>query len=123
MANSPLVSLRVPAETLERIDKLAESLYPSRRTGKNPNRSQVILDAIEQFLAEYESTHSPPSNLPQFDEEITQVLQEYSKQLEPQIKEYIDNKFLAYTHNLERRLHALERRLHTSSMRNIGASA
>ncbi len=55
MANSPLVSVRIPLETLERIDLLAQKLYPSRRIGKKPNRSQVILDAIEQFLAQQES--------------------------------------------------------------------
>ncbi len=54
MANSPLVSIRIPPETLDRIDQLAERLYPSRRMGKKPNRSQVILDAIEQFLAQAE---------------------------------------------------------------------
>lgn len=54
MANSPLISLRIPPETLARIDQLAQERYPSRRTGKKPNRSQVILDAIEQFLDQYE---------------------------------------------------------------------
>ena len=108
MANSPLVSIRIPSETLERIDRLAQELYPSRRAGKSPNRSQVILDAIEQFLKKHESGYA---STPKIDEQINQAFQEYSKSLEPQIKEYIDNKFLAYTYNLERRLHALERRL------------
>jgi len=55
MANSPLVSIRIPPETLDQIDQLAERLYPSRRIGKKPNRSQVILDAIEQFLDQFKS--------------------------------------------------------------------
>ncbi len=55
MANSPLISIRIPPETLARIDQLAQKRYPSRRTGKKPNRSQVILDAIEQFLDQHES--------------------------------------------------------------------
>jgi predicted DNA-binding protein len=55
MANSPLVSVRIPPETLERVDKLAQKLYPPRRAGRPPNRSQVILDAIEQFLMQHES--------------------------------------------------------------------
>lgn len=58
MANSPLISIRIPPETLARIDQLAQQRYPSRRTGKKPNRSQVILDAIEQFLDQYESQES-----------------------------------------------------------------
>lgn len=58
MANSPLISIRIPPETLERIDQLAQKRYPSRRTGKKPNRSQVILDAIEQFLDQYELEES-----------------------------------------------------------------
>jgi hypothetical protein len=55
MANSPLVSIRIPPETLKRVDKLAQKLYPPRRAGRQPNRSQVILDAIEQFLMQHES--------------------------------------------------------------------
>jgi Arc/MetJ-type ribon-helix-helix transcriptional regulator len=55
MANSPLVSVRIPPETLERVDRLAQKLYPPRRAGRQPNRSQVILDAIEQFLTQHES--------------------------------------------------------------------
>ncbi len=55
MANSPLVSIRIPPETLERVDQLAQELYPARRAGKKPNRSQVILDAIEYFLQQHES--------------------------------------------------------------------
>ncbi len=58
MANSPLISIRIPPETLARIDQLAQKRYPPRRTGKKANRSQVILDAIEQFLDQYELQES-----------------------------------------------------------------
>jgi hypothetical protein len=58
MANSPLVSIRIPPETLARIDQLAQKLYPPRRVGKTPNRSQVILDAINQFLEQHDGLHS-----------------------------------------------------------------
>lgn len=102
MANSPLVSIRIPTETLERLDDLAQKLYPSRRRGKNPNRSQVILDAIEQYLAQQESeTEVNESSL---EEQVNQILQQYHKHLEQSIKEYIDEKFLAYAYNLENRL-------------------
>jgi metal-responsive CopG/Arc/MetJ family transcriptional regulator len=101
MANSPLVSLRIPAETLEKIDNLAQTLYPARRSGKNPNRSQLILDAIEQFLEQKETARANSDNI---EEQISQTLQQYQKHIENQIKEYIDEKFLAYAHNLENRL-------------------
>jgi hypothetical protein len=55
MANSPLISVRIPPETLARIDRLAQKLYPPRRAGKPPNRSQVILDAINQYLGQHEA--------------------------------------------------------------------
>ena len=65
MANSPLISLRIPPDTLERIDQLAQKRYPARRSGKKPNRSQVILDAIEQFLDQADLQDSaPPSTKP-----------------------------------------------------------
>lgn len=60
MANSPLISLRIPPDTLERIDQLAQKRYPARRSGKKPNRSQVILDAIEQFLDQTDLQNSAP---------------------------------------------------------------
>ncbi|ACK72427.1 putative transcriptional regulator, CopG family [Gloeothece citriformis PCC 7424] len=101
MPNSPLVSIRIPAETLERLDNLAQNLYPSRRRGKHPNRSQVILDAIEEYLANHEAeTVDEPS----LEEQVNQILQQYHKHLEQSIKEYIDEKFLAYAYNLENRL-------------------
>lgn len=101
MANSPLVSLRIPVETLERLDLLAEKLYPPRRAGGNANRSQVILDAIEQFLNQYESGAGTEIRA---GEHIERILKEYQKQLEKEIQEYINEKFLAYAYNLEHRL-------------------
>jgi metal-responsive CopG/Arc/MetJ family transcriptional regulator len=104
MTKSPLVSIRIPPETLERIDRLAQQLYPSRRVGRSPNRSQVILDAIEQLLVQHEiqQHESGEGGAPDIiDERINKALQRYQKHLERQIKDYIDNKFLAYTYNLK----------------------
>ncbi len=85
MANSPPVSIRIQPETLERIDRLARELYPSRRAGKSPNRSQVILDAIEQFLAQHESGDR---RSPYVDGSMDITLQHYQQQhIEPQISE------------------------------------
>lgn len=109
MANSPLVSIRIPAETLERLDNLAQELYPSRRRGKNPNRSQVILDAIEEFLRNHESEETQDSLV---EDQVNEILQHYQKHLEQSIKEYIDEKFLAYAYNLENRLQTQRKILH-----------
>ncbi len=68
MANSPLVSIRVPPEILSRIDQLAEKLYPPRRAGKMPNRSQVILDAIDLFLKQHETIEPEPFSITGMDE-------------------------------------------------------
>lgn len=110
MANSPLVSLRVPPETLERIDQLAEKLYPARRSGRSANRSQVILDAIEQFLESYDSDGTDREEI--MEEKIDEALQQYHQQIEKEIKRYIDDKFLAYAYNLEQRLHNSRKTVH-----------
>lgn len=102
MANSPLVSLRIPPETLKRIDKLAEKLYPSRKVGGKPNRSQVILDAIASFL-DNENSKEKEENI---DERIDQILQDYQKHLEKEIQSYIDKKFSAYAYNLEQGIYS-----------------
>ncbi|ARV61057.1 hypothetical protein BZZ01_22720 [Nostocales cyanobacterium HT-58-2] len=104
MANSPLVSIRIPPETLKRVDGLAQKLYPARRVGKNPNRSQVILDAIAQFLEQHESSCTSTLEIDeQLDEQPIKALdtqrdnesinnepQQYPNNLEPPIREYID---------------------------------
>lgn len=48
MAESKVISVRVPLELLEAIDKLATERYPTRRG--EPNRSQVLLDALEAYF-------------------------------------------------------------------------
>jgi metal-responsive CopG/Arc/MetJ family transcriptional regulator len=101
MANSPLVSLRIPEETLEKLDNLAEKLYPSRKINGKPNRSQVILDAIAHFLEEQESNNHYSDKI---EEKMNQILVEYQKHLEKEIKGYIDEKFVAYAYNLEQKL-------------------
>jgi metal-responsive CopG/Arc/MetJ family transcriptional regulator len=101
MANSPLVSIRIPEETLRQLDELAEKLYPSRKRGGKSNRSQVILDAIAQFLNQQELQEKEQLNI---EEKVNQVLEQYEKHLEKQIKSYIDEKFVAYAYNLEQRL-------------------
>jgi metal-responsive CopG/Arc/MetJ family transcriptional regulator len=101
MASSPLVSIRIPPEMLQKLDNLAEQLYPSRKSSGKPNRSQVILDAIAYFLVAKESNNNYSDKT---EEKMNQILQEYQKHLEKEIKNYIDEKFVAYAYNLEQRL-------------------
>ncbi|WP_026732736.1 CopG family ribbon-helix-helix protein [Fischerella sp. PCC 9605] len=95
MANSPQVSIRIPPETLKRIDLLAQKLYPSRRAGKNPNRSQVILDAIAQYLEQHESSYTSTLEIDEQldDKPINKVLQHYPSYTSTlEIDEQLDDK-------------------------------
>lgn len=46
--DSQVISLRIPDRLLEKIDRVAQERYP-QKNDKRPNRSQVILDAIERL--------------------------------------------------------------------------
>jgi predicted DNA-binding protein len=48
MANSKAISIRIPDELLEKIDRLAEEKYKSHKG--TPNRSLVVLDAIAAYF-------------------------------------------------------------------------
>lgn len=56
MAESKVVSIRVPQDLLDAIDRLAAKRYPSRRPDGDPNRSQLILDALEAFVENSDDT-------------------------------------------------------------------
>lgn len=56
MAESKVVSIRVPQELLNAIDQLAGIRYPSRRLGGDPNRSQLILDALAAYVENFDDT-------------------------------------------------------------------
>ena len=47
---SKVVSLRVPIEMYEAVDRFAGIKYPSRKAEGSPNRSQFILDAIQAYI-------------------------------------------------------------------------
>lgn len=49
MSESKVVSVRIPQELLDAIDQIAAVQYPPRGNGE-PNRSQVLLDAIESYI-------------------------------------------------------------------------
>lgn len=52
-----MISMRVPESILEEIDYIAEARYP-KRVGeiKGRNRSQVILEMIEEHLYNYKTS-------------------------------------------------------------------
>ena len=56
MAESKVVSIRIPQDLLDAIDRLAAQAYPSRRSGGEPNRSQVILDALAAYVKPFDDT-------------------------------------------------------------------
>ncbi|AFZ13608.1 hypothetical protein Cri9333_2758 [Crinalium epipsammum PCC 9333] len=60
MADSKVVSIRVPDELLEAVDQLAGIKYPSRKAGDKPNRSQIILDALSAYIATANDTVNNP---------------------------------------------------------------
>lgn len=101
MANSPLVSIRIPPEILSQLDELAEQLYPPRKAKGKANRSQIILDAIAYFLEQKKPLNEEELEL---EEKIKQILEKYQDDLEKKIESYIDEKFLAYAYNLKQDL-------------------
>lgn len=56
MAESKVVSIRVPQDLLDAIDRLAAIRYPSRRPDGDPNRSQLILDALAAYVENFNDT-------------------------------------------------------------------
>jgi metal-responsive CopG/Arc/MetJ family transcriptional regulator len=61
MANSKAISIRVPDELLEKIDRLAEKKYTSHKG--TPNRSLVVLDAIVSYFDTLSDTSSSKNDI------------------------------------------------------------
>lgn len=57
MSVSKSISIRVPQELLDQLDAIAAQKYPSRKEGKGPNRSQMILDCIQVGLDNLGTVH------------------------------------------------------------------
>jgi predicted DNA-binding protein len=99
MANSKAISIRVPDELLDKIDKLAEEKYKSHKG--TPNRSLVVLDAIVAYfdaLSDNEIvdeliTMSDSVSIVEFNglRNIVLALSDSVKQLENQIIAMSDN--------------------------------
>ena len=49
MPDSKAISVRIPSQLLGSLDAIAEKDYRARSDGK-PNRSQVMLDALEAYI-------------------------------------------------------------------------
>ena len=75
MAESKVVSLRVPDELLQWVENLSDEEYPSSRSGRSgANRSQVILDALE-FYRKHRNTVTDSSST-MYDSVTREELQE-----------------------------------------------
>ena len=57
MPDSKAISVRIPSQLLESLDAIAEKDYRARSDGK-PNRSQVMLDALEAYIEQRESENT-----------------------------------------------------------------
>ena len=51
MPDSKAISVRIPSQLLNSLDAIAEKDYRAKSDGK-PNRSQVLLDALEAYIEE-----------------------------------------------------------------------
>ena len=57
MPDSKAISVRIPSQLLDSLDVIAEKDYRARSNGK-PNRSQVMLDALEAYIEQRESENT-----------------------------------------------------------------
>ena len=57
MPDSKAISVRIPSQLLDSLDVIAEKDYRARSDGK-PNRSQVMLDALEAYIEQRESENT-----------------------------------------------------------------
>ena len=57
MPDSKAISVRIPSQLLDSLDAIAEKDYRARSDGK-PNRSQVMLDALEAYIEQRESENT-----------------------------------------------------------------
>lgn len=88
---SKVVSLRVPQELLEKLDRLAKEKYPKRKT----NRSQVILDAIEFYCEQDLKTESIDSNtisLSTVNDIVNKRINELEKKLISTVNDTVDKR-------------------------------
>ena len=57
MPDSKAISVRIPSQLLDSLDAIAEKDYRARSDGK-PNRSQVMLYALEAYIEQRESENT-----------------------------------------------------------------
>jgi hypothetical protein len=99
MANSKAISIRVPDELLEKIDRIAEEKYKSHKG--TPNRSLVILDFIVTQLATLPDTDNYQATISVSDSVSTeefQSLRNFVNTLSDSVKQ-LEDKVIALSDN------------------------
>ena len=83
MPDSKAISVRIPSQLLNSLDAIAEKDYRARSDGK-PNRSQVMLDALEAYIEQRESenTSSDDVDTAISKEELEEALDSERKDIE-----------------------------------------
>ena len=62
MPDSKAISVRIPSQLLDSLDVIAEKDYPPRGNGK-PNRSQVLLDALDAYAKHRQNENTSSDNV------------------------------------------------------------
>ena len=104
MAESKPVTIRIPNDWLVQIEKLAAHKYPGRKG--NPNKSQVILDAVEFYLQHLnndtnDSVHGNDNvfdvNKQEIQQTVNLAVEQQIEKLALNLKESISQCFTAFT--------------------------
>lgn len=93
--DSKVLSFRVPDELMEKLDRLAEIKYPIR--GKKPNRTQVVLDAIELLIKQENNPKIDEQNVLStntytVDKKLEALKKDILSEVERMIEDKINNK-------------------------------
>ena len=105
MPDSKAISVRIPSQLLDCLDAIAEKDYRARSDGK-PNRSQVMLDALEAYIEQrdYQNVDNTVSK-----EELEDALDSERKDMEQIMYIEIRKAIKPPLDKIYERLEALER--------------
>ena len=111
MPDSKAISVRIPSQLLDSLDAIAEKDYRARSDGK-PNRSQVLLDALEAYIEQRhnKNTSSDDVDTAVSKEELENALDSERKDMEQIMYIEIRKAIKPALDKIYRRLEALEQR-------------
>lgn len=90
MAESKVVSIRIPQDLLKGIDRLAAERYPSRRPDGDPNRSQLILDALAAYVENPDYTVNNSCTVSDLDVRIELRIADLEARLESKLMQQME---------------------------------